>query len=182
MNRRRVPQSIVRGGTAIRLHGKEARKWRVTTIETTNVPIAEKIAVMDADVVGVRPTITTEIADHEKHARANVASVEARRQKVVAMAATGAGEADMIMVAPAAELTPSLLEKIRTVATQKPVIRISEDKTQYEESLKDLLPHARVVELKVDPQARQICLSGQDPDASAAVKRIFENTGYDIKT
>lgn len=94
----------------------------------------------------------------------------------------GCWEADMIMVAPAAELTPSLLEKIRTVATQKPVIRISEDKTQYEESLKDLLPHARVVELKVDPQARQICLSGQDPDASAAVKRIFENTGYDIKT
>ena len=94
----------------------------------------------------------------------------------------GCWEADMIMVAPAAELTPSLLEKIRTVATQKPVIRISEDKTQYEESPKDLLPHARVVELKVDPQARQICLSGQDPDASAAVKRIFENTGYDIKT
>ena len=94
----------------------------------------------------------------------------------------GCWEADMIMVAPAAELTPSLLEKIRTVATQKPVLRISEDKTQYEESLKDLLPHARVVELKVDPQARQICLSGQDPDASAAVKRIFENTGYDIKT
>ena len=94
----------------------------------------------------------------------------------------GCWEADMIMVAPAAELTPSLLEKIRTVATQKPVIRISEDKTQYEESLKDLLPHARVVELKVDPQARQIRLSGQDPDASAAVKRIFENTGYDIKT
>ena len=94
----------------------------------------------------------------------------------------GCWEADMIMVAPATELTPSLLEKIRTVATQKPVVRISEDKTQYEESLKDLLPHARVVELKVDPQARQICLSGQDPDASAAVKRIFENTGYDIKT
>ncbi len=94
----------------------------------------------------------------------------------------GCWEADIIAVVRPENISPSLVDKIKEVATQKTVLVISEEnKISKHPELEKLLPYSKVIEIELDTPAKQFSVSGKDVEALSGIKSIFENAGYQFK-
>ncbi|MDT0689985.1 hypothetical protein RM549_09335 [Salegentibacter sp. F188] len=94
----------------------------------------------------------------------------------------GCWEADIILINQPQNISCSLIERIKEVATQKVVLLVSGNKLQFEElDFKKLLPHSKVVEVFVDLQKMEFSVSGKDPEAIAGVEAIFANACFEIQ-
>lgn len=98
----------------------------------------------------------------------------------------GCWEADMIAFTYFENIDPELIQRIKVVATQKIVLVVSEKISQQEEikgtnsTLDQLLPHSRVVRIKVDQEAMKATIAGKDDEARETVKEFFEEAGYEL--
>ncbi|AVR46821.1 hypothetical protein C7S20_17000 [Christiangramia fulva] len=94
----------------------------------------------------------------------------------------GCWEADRIVVLKPEQPSVELIEKIKEVATQKPVWVISEDPEATKQvDLKQLLPNSRVIEIGLKEKTQEISLCGKDAEAKSEIRQFFENSDYQIK-
>ncbi|WP_324719618.1 hypothetical protein [Salinimicrobium sp. HB62] len=92
----------------------------------------------------------------------------------------GCWEADAIAFIRPDEIQPELLERIRKVATQKPVLVISSleenEKSGEKFCFQELLPHSQVVELKL--AEAEFGIFGRKAKVNETVRDFFEAAGY----
>lgn len=94
----------------------------------------------------------------------------------------GCWEADIITLTPMESIATGLIQKIREVATQKIVLKISEEnKTSEKADLAGLLPHSKVIEIQFKSAQKEFTMTGKDDDALFQVRSIFEKAGYTYK-
>ena len=94
-------------------------------------------------------------------------------------------EADIIAFVDPQAIDAEVLEKIRTVATQKIVLLINtehaEKNASYSCRMEDLerdLPYSKKVMVKVDSAAMKAELSGDDKEALDTVSQVMKKAGY----
>jgi len=97
----------------------------------------------------------------------------------------GCWEADIIALFDNTILEKDLVERIKVVATQKIVIRISTSDNANStltktKELQQMLPNSKVVQLFHDPAGLELLVSGASQEAINLVSEIFGNAGFEI--
>lgn len=84
-------------------------------------------------------------------------------------------EADIIMIWNTQQYQEEVLQKLRTVATQKTVLFI----TEQEQKSGDLpsFPHSKTINLVIDPLTLEAKLVGKDEESVASTYRMISKTG-----
>ena len=85
----------------------------------------------------------------------------------------GCWEADIIAFSLPESISPSLVAKIKEVATQKIVLVVTAEKESA--NFDALFPYSKVVEVSVNT-AKEISISGKDKTANAEVQELIEGT------
>ena len=105
--------------------------------------------------------------------------------EVVNCVTTSCWEADIIAFVDPEAIEADVLEKIKTVATQKIVLLINtehgEKTTSYSCKMEDLkrdLPYSKIVVVKVDSATMKAELSGTDEEALDTVFQVLKKAGY----
>ena len=94
----------------------------------------------------------------------------------------GCWEADIIVLNYSEVISSALTEKIKEVATQKIVLKISEDDKKFEKpELEKLLPLSKVVTINFDHYKKEFSVFGKDSEAKAEVLKILLNLDYQLK-
>lgn len=90
-------------------------------------------------------------------------------------------EADIIAITHSNNISTDLIQRIKEVATQKIVLVISEinDLSEHHD-LVELLPNSKVIETKLDLSAKEFSLTGNNIEAMAGIKSIFEKAGFKL--
>lgn len=93
----------------------------------------------------------------------------------------GCWEADKILISIPGELPREIVQKIKNVATQKPVWVIS-NSVYYRRNiyLQSLLPNSKIVEIGLKKNMKEISLSSKDIAAKEEVHRLFKASGFTI--
>jgi|GEM_PF-644043 len=95
----------------------------------------------------------------------------------------GCWEADIIFLLDASLTKHELIDKIKQVATQKIVVLLELNHnseisiTQCNESLQQLLPNSKVLQLKKNTTTGEIHLHGKDKESLIYIQRLLEKTG-----
>lgn len=89
----------------------------------------------------------------------------------------GCWEADVIAFTHTKDIDPGLLKRIKQVATQKIVLVISHEPVEPSKlNFRELLPHSKVVELRLTD--KKFSIIGNNKEATAVVQEFFEAAGY----
>jgi NAD(P)-dependent dehydrogenase (short-subunit alcohol dehydrogenase family) len=97
----------------------------------------------------------------------------------------GCWEADIIALYDNTTLAKELIERIKTVATQKVVICISTAGSNSSSLIKttdlqQMLPNSKVIQISHDIEGLELQISGADNEAMELVSALFENSGFII--
>lgn len=98
----------------------------------------------------------------------------------------GCWEADIIALFDNITLERELVERIKSVSTQKIVICISTSDCDHSASintkdLQQMLPNSQVIQVFHDTAGLELLVSGTDQEGIELVSRIFESAGFIIK-
>lgn len=92
----------------------------------------------------------------------------------------GCWEADIIILTLPFYEEKKAAEMIKEVATQKIVVSISDDEN-INETLQQLLPYSRLVNVSGISNSKKIFISGDDEEANEEVSTIFKRAGYHLE-
>lgn len=92
----------------------------------------------------------------------------------------GCWEADIVVFTNPENIDGKLVQRIKDVATQKLILILSEKGHQEREAegnnarFLELLPHSRLVRVRIDPESMEIEIFGKDGEARKIVRDIFK--------
>jgi len=92
----------------------------------------------------------------------------------------GCWEADIIILAVAAQQNQKVAGLIKEVATQKIVVEIS-DKEKNVNELQKILPYSKLVKVSGNFQSQEIEINGDDETVNEEIMKIFKQAGYKVK-
>ena len=89
----------------------------------------------------------------------------------------GCWEADIIVLAVAANEEKIVAEMMKEVATQKIVVSLSECDIE-DEKIKKILPYSKLVNVSYAANSKEISIAGNNPPANKEISDIFLKAGY----
>ena len=105
--------------------------------------------------------------------------------EVLDCARDGCWEADIIAFLDPVDPEESLLNRIKEVAVQKPVLSVFEETSAEAESnaekLQEKLPNSIILKVKIDPGKETATISGTDPQSIEQISAMLKRAGFSVR-